>query len=254
MTSDKVISSILSIINPVLNKRYNESISFPLEFTFCQVLERVKFNLESIKVLLDKGIDMHDHAIGLISRNLLTDFITTGYVIKLSNSEEEIDMKLYALYNSDLKKVDSLLKTLKKADFVSNDELNVINEKYSNDNKVIRDYCIEYEIKSFPSINTIIESFIKSDLKDIWSDQIKRSYDIWIFYSKYEHLGWSSFDLTRNTSAEKANERLTSVLMKTLILLGSCLEILKEKKGLTDSMELLKQIKRANVYPFECRT
>ena len=245
MTSDKVISSILNVINPVLNNRSKASITFPLEFTFFQVLERIKFNLESIKVLLENGIEKHDHAIGLISRNLLTDFITTGYIIKLSSSEEDVYMKLYALYNSDLKKVDSILKTLKDAEFVNDDELKVLNEKYSNENhiyKVIRDYCIEFDVTSFPPVSVMIESFIKSDLKDNWSDQIKRSYDIWIFYSKYEHLGWNSYDLTRNTSAKKSNERLRSVLLKTLVLLGSCLEILKEEKGLADSIELLGQI------------
>jgi len=245
MKTIQVISSILKIIDPVLNRRNNETTDFPVEFTFTQILERIKFNLESMKVLVENGIAKHDHAIGLISRNLLTDFITTGYIIKLSASDEEIYVKLYALHNSDLKKIDSYLNLAKSAGFSDDTELDAFKMKYSDENhiyKTIRDYCIEFEVKNFPSMISIIELFIIADLKDRWADEIKRSYDIWIFYSKYEHLGWNSYDLTRNTSTVKADERLRNVLFKTSILLGSSLEILKEEKGLTDSIELLGQI------------
>ena len=88
----------------------------------------------------------------------------------------------------------------------------------------------------------MIKSIINAKLKDNWSDQIKKSYDIWIFYSKYEHLGWNSYVLTRNISKEQANERLRYILTTTIILLQICMEILNEQKGLSDSQNLFKRV------------
>ena len=244
MKPDLIITKILHIIIPVLKKDLDQKNNFPVGFTFYHVLERVRFNLESIQILAKDNIVKHDHAIGLISRNLLSDFIATGYIIKLSVSEDDYYSKLYSLYDSDLRKVDSFLNMYKKAGFIDDDELKKHNKKYSDENhiyKVIRDYCEEFDLKSFPSTRAIIEKFLKSDMNDPWVDQVQKSYETWILLSKYEHLGWYSYDVTINTDNEKAIERLNSVLFKTVILVGSCLETLKEEQAMKDSVDLMRK-------------
>ncbi len=62
---------------------------------------------------------------------------------------------------------------------------------------------------------------------------------MWIFYSKYEHIGWNSYDITRDASKDKATERLISILKKTTILLASCLETLKEDSQYKLASELV---------------
>lgn len=205
MKPNEIIEKILRITNPILSKNIDESNNFPVGFTFYHVLERVNFNLESIRVLVEDGITKHEHAIGLLSRNLLSDFITTGYIIRLSKSDDEFYMRLYSLYDSDLKKAKSFLNLYLDAGFIDNEEVEKYNEKFNDENNVfkkIRDYCLEFDIKKrFPPTNEIIEEFFKSGLNDLWAEQIKRSYDTWAFLSKYEHLGWHSYDFTRTVDS-----------------------------------------------------
>ena len=245
----ETIGSILGIINPVIEKDLAEKNNFPKGFTFFHALERIQWNLESIKTLAKENIVKHDHGIGLISRNLLSDFIVTGFIIKLSESEDDFYLNLYSLYNSDLKKTDSFLQMFKDAGYLDDAEIKNYNEKYLNDGhiyKVIRNYANEFELRGFPSTRAVIEKFLASDKDDVWISQIQKSYDTWVYLSKYEHLGWNSYDLTRKTDSKKANDRLNNVLFKTIILTGSCLEILGEKEALDEISEILKEYKRHN--------
>lgn len=249
MKAVKVIGKILEIIIPVIKNRENGEMNFPVDFTFFHVLERVRLNLESIQILVNDSILNHDHAIGLISRNLISDFILTGYVLKLSTSQEEYYTNLYSIYNSDLKKMDSIMKMFKDAGLISDNEMKKFDHQYSNDKhmyKIIRDYADEYDLKSFPSIRSIIEKFLKADKKDVWVNQVQNSYNLWVQLSKYEHLGWNSYDFTRKIDLKRTSNRLMSVLFKTLILTGSCLETLREEQALTEIMNLIDEYKEPN--------
>lgn len=241
MNSEKLIFKILTIIDPVLKRREKTSISFPLEFTFFHVLERVKCNLDAIKLLQVNGVGKYDHAIGLLSRNLLSDFITTGYVIKKSENEEDIYMKLYSLHNSDIKKLGAYFTVMNKAKVITDEDVHQIKNKMS-DNPIytlILDYCKDNDVKNFPVTASIISLFSDSNPKDQWANEIKNSYDTWVYYSKYEHVGRLSYELTRGTTNEKADKRLKGVLVKTLILAASCLDILKEEEAMSECLKLL---------------
>lgn len=243
METDVIISKTLTLVNSILSKDIDERNNFPIGFTYYQVLERAKCSLDSLQLLVSDSIVKHDHAIGLILRNLLSDFITTGFIIRLSKDEETHYVNLYSLHNSDLKKVDALLNMYKNQGYVNADDLKSYEARYSNDNhiyKVIRDYCEEHQVKSFLPTRQIISKFLESDKNDIWVDKIKQSYGLWSFLSKYEHLGWNSYDLTRGVKEKDADERLRSVLFNTLIMIGCCFEILKEQEALKKSLDLMK--------------
>lgn len=224
-------------------KDISEKNQFPKGFTFYQVLERIQYNLISIQSLVKEDIVKHDRGIGLISRNLLSDFIITGYIIKLSESEDEFYAHLYSLHNSDLKKMDAFVKMFEDAGLLENSKFSTYYDKYDRDNniyKVIRDYINEFAIKPFPSTKTIIELFLKSEQNDIWVRQIQQGYDLWVYLSKYEHLGWNSYDVTRNMNIAKATKRLESIIFKTSIMTASCLEILNEITAMGQVIELIK--------------
>jgi hypothetical protein len=243
MKVNQNIQEILSLINPVLSKELNSSIEFPVEFTFYHVLERVQMNLDSILVLTKDSIIKHNHAIGLLSRNLLSDFITTGFIIRLSKSEDEHYSNLYSLYDSDLKKADAFIKMYKDAGYIEENSYSEYNNRYSNENhiyKLIRDYRIEFGTKDFPATKSIIECFLKSDLTDAWALQIKKSYDIWTLLSKYEHIGWNSYDATREITETDILKRLNIVLLNTTIMIASCFEILKEENARITAMDMIK--------------
>lgn len=242
MENEKLINEMLNVIRPVLEKENGRKLDFPTEFTFFHVLERIRFNLQTIDLLIKTDIVLHEHAVGLCCRNLLSDFITTGFIIKQSKDQNEYYVNLYRLYYTDLRRTDSFFNMFSGAGFATEDEIKKYNEKKNDPNdiyKLVFDYAAEFELKQFPSNAAIIEQFIKSDGKDLWNREIINSYDVYTFYSKYEHLGWHSYSLTRSGNKEKLYERLHTVLSKTTILLSSCFEILKEDTELASTMAIM---------------
>lgn len=253
MEIENIIQKIKTIIKPVIKNRETLSINFPVEFTFLHVLERVDCSLESLGLLVKSDILTHEHAIGLISRNLLSDFITTGFILKESKSEEDFYCNLYLLHVADLNKGDDLINMYKEAKIITNEESQKYYEKISEPQSIyftIRNYAKENSLKSFPTTKSIIKKFLKSNSIDGWTQEIINSYDTWLFYSKYEHLGWYSHEFTRKVSKEKATERLKNVLRLTAILIGSCLEKLKEDQPLQESIKIIKILQGKKL---ECR-
>jgi len=248
MYPDEIIKRILEIINPIMNKHKSKDFAFPSVFTFFHVLERIKFNLESLDLLVSSDIIKYEHGIGLICRNLLSDFITIGFIVKLSKDEDEYYVNLYRLYYTDLSKAESFLNIYLKAGIASEEDKKTFQDKKNNPEeiyKLIFDYAAEYNIRKFPSNSSIIELFIQSKLNDQWATEVINSYDIWTFYSKYEHIGWSSYNFTRNTEKTIALQRLRSVLKKTTLLLSTCLDKLGESEFVIETNELAEIIYKA---------
>ena len=84
--------------------------------------------------------------------------------------------------------------------------------------------------KELPPVAQMFSSLATKE-KDIWINEILGAYDIWLFYSKYEHLGVNSYDLTRNLPEQEVSKRLQDILRKTSLLVASCLDMLKEEIG-----------------------
>lgn len=245
MYPNEIIKQILKIINPIMDKPKSKDLVFPTEFTFFHVLERIKFNLESLDILVNANIIKHEHGIGLICRNLLSDFISIGYIVKLSKDEDDYYVNLYRLYYTDLSKAETFLNIYLKAQIATDEDVKIFRDKKNSHeeiHKLIFDYAAKYKIQKFPQTSTIIELFIQSKLKEKWSTEIINSYDMWAYYSKYEHIGWSSYAFTRNTEKIKVVLQLQSVLKKTTLLLSTCLEKLGETELLVESNELIKII------------
>lgn len=235
MKQEKIIKEILVIIEPVLSKN-RKKLDAPYELAFYHLLERVGWNIESLSVLIRKDIIKHDHVIGLILRNMISDFIITGFIIFSELKDEVID-KLYSIFCSDIKNVDSFLKMFMEAGLFEEEEF----KKHKNSDKEIREYCDRNKPDKIPTIRRIIELVLKSELKDHWFKELLNSYETWVLYSKYEHFGWYSYKTTRNIDETKTINTINSVLRMTTILIGSCFEMLGEKKALKESIKLMEK-------------
>lgn len=251
MEAIAAISALRGIARPVLAAAGKQE-SFPVPFTFRLVLERLESSLGTLEVLVKDNALRHHHSIGLICRNILSDFITTGGIVKLPESEESRFEHLYALYYDDLRRTDNFVKLFEEGSVLTREEAQRYSEKHAMPDsmyKVIRDYVREYDTKQFPSTTSIIKSLLTRGQEDPWLIELHRSFDIWTYYSKYEHLGWYAYELTRNLNQKKATTRLLSVLRLSALLQSSCLEVLGENKAYEESFEVYRKLFEATNQP-----
>ncbi len=233
------IEELLFIVEPVLKRHTGSEISFPIEHTFLIILERAESNLFSLKYLLADDTLKHDHAIGLISRNLLSDFFLCSYLFK--SSIGAVENELYKLHYADLKKVDSLVTLYSKHGAISEEEfLSYEKERTENIAGIIRRVIVERELKdAFPNNREIIEQMLKKKDNDAWALEIIRAYPVWTFFSKYEHFGWNSYQLTRNKTNVEMVRRLNDVIRMSSIMIGGCFETLKEKEAMGQAVNIM---------------
>lgn len=239
MNIQQSISRILEIIssNDDLNK---EDLDFPVEFTFYHLLERIKDNLISLELLSKNELVLHDHVIGLIIRNILSDFITTGYIILESKDLDELTDKLIAHLNADIRKMDTHIETLKVHNYIDAEKYETIKNKYSQNNSIteyIRNQSAELKEKKTPNNKMIFETFLQSENQLQWNQKIIDAYDLWLFYSKYEHIGWFSYEFTREINHNKISNNIKFTLLCTIIMTGSCYELMNNENALSQTIE-----------------
>jgi len=235
---------------------------FPVPFTFWLVLERLGSSLGSLELLLGTDPLQHHHATGLVCRNILSDALTTGYLIKSTailndrpqdpdrpstedpatpsaTVQERLHEKLYALYHDDLRRTDKFVEIFREAGILSEEGAKHYREKNAMPNgmlKLIRDHAEEFGIKSFPSNMAMIKSLLKLDPQDAWIRELQLAFDNWTYFSKYEHLGWHAYELTRDLNKNMFMSRLKSVVRLAALSMSSCLEMLEEQDAMEKSM------------------
>ncbi len=244
MVPEKTIAEIQRIAQLVLKADLEKKVDFPVTFTFMLTLERLDRVLDSLSVLIHQGMWKHEHSIGLLLRSILSDFIPIAYMVKFSRLEE-LEGNLYSLYKSDIKKVESHIERFRKGGLVTEEEADRYRVNISQEDamhKLVKDYCAEHEVKSFPSNGTIADTALSAQPASGLAKKIQQAYDLWFYFSKYEHIGWYSFDLTRRPDKRILESRLCDVLRIGVILLGMCVEMLKHADGLKDVQALLKQV------------
>ncbi|MGI8893578.1 MAG: hypothetical protein ACR2GN_08975, partial [Bacteroidia bacterium] len=152
MLSLKIISQLWIIVDKrIINGTNN--LNFPHHFTYYLVIERIHCSIYSLQTLLLDNAIHKNHAIGLIARNLLTDFLSIGYLTLTSKTSEELFMKLYALHNDCLMRVDKTFNKFFNHGVLSDKDLNEYNNRYREGTLYyqIRSYCEKYKPKPFPS-------------------------------------------------------------------------------------------------------
>jgi hypothetical protein len=242
MKTEEIIKEMLEIINPVVNKNINMQWMLPYNFTANLVLGRIKSNLCSLQALIKDDLVKHELGIGLICRNLLTDFITIGYILSFSD-DTKIRSKIFGFYNYGMKKTDQYVKYHEQNENKKNEYFEKYNDEKSY-RKLIRDAHNKsvYKVENFPSTTEIIKELKKSNKNDTFSNEIKGSYSIWNHFSKYEHFGIDYFFLKNGDTSDEKRNILEKVLFKTSMLTVACLEGLKEDVAWEKSANLTSKI------------
>lgn len=240
----ETIIKIQNIVAPVLLRENEYKEKFPIGFTFNHFLERTNYSLTSLKILLSNNIIENDHAIGLIGRNILSDFLTVSYIIAKSLSVED-DKVFYSLYKSDLDKMNSYLTLSEKYNLISPSEIQDIVNIYSDENLIyqkIKSYNKNFKVSPFPSIKNIAEQFMNVYKNHVLAAKVIQSYDIWLLLSKYEHIGIHSYTLTRPINIETLSLRAKFILSFAALTIGCSLSELKEQSAFSDIMKIYEKL------------
>ncbi len=129
MIPEEIINKMFDIIHPIINRKKLKTLDFPVDFTFFHALERIDNNLQTLNLLIKNDIIKYKHTIGLVCRNILSDFITTGFIVLISKDLDDFHVNLYRLYYNDLLKSESFLNLYVKAGLATEDDLTKYNNK-----------------------------------------------------------------------------------------------------------------------------
>jgi hypothetical protein len=229
MKHHEIIAEMLSIISPVLQNENKEREQFPVGFTFNLVLERLEFNLYSLETLTKSNREKHDFGIGLLCRNILSDYMLIAFII--ANSKKNDDKYFYSYIYSDVKKTEDYINISEIHGLTDGEDYSDLRATLQKFTNLIKQYWEGVETKGpikIPTTKEIFINFRTENIKHPFSKSVKDAYDIWLEFSKFEHLSLSYYMITRKIPKEKRHFQLRSVLSMAIFLAGACLEELKE--------------------------
>jgi hypothetical protein len=163
---------------------------------------------------------------------ILTDFITLAYVVNFSNLEE-LESTLYQIYWSDKELVDKHMKRFFDAGVLSveqHDEYIINAKQQGSIQQIVNEYYLNNEPKRFPAFAQILDKVFRVKPMKPLAVEIRNAYDQWFLLSKYEHMGWHSFALSRTLEVKVVEVRVRRTLYYSLLLLQICLDMLDEKE------------------------
>ncbi|AWV98309.1 hypothetical protein [Arcticibacterium luteifluviistationis] len=188
----------------------------PVEFVNFQVLERVFQNVKTIEFLFARRREFH-HALALLQRNILTDFILMAYLSIDMKDVGTKEKRYFSLLKDDINKTKSSLeKTPTDIDFFNEHELV----------KQINRICEEEEIKTIRSTGVLVMEMLK--VKADHNVTITEAFDSWTYFSKFEHLGLMSYFVKSNTSEDVFLKELGTVIRLSFWLIGNSFEEIGE--------------------------
>ncbi|HOZ41432.1 MAG: hypothetical protein IPO05_19245 [Flavobacteriales bacterium] len=258
------IEELRSIVRPFIAAHPSKSMPI-VEWTFLHALERVDRNLHSIHTLVKEDLEAHEHGIGLLSRNLLSDFLIIGHAVR-SSTQLTIEAELMPLFRSDIEKVEAheerynrnkQFTTEEYLDYPIGGRLNrtigdIVADYYKANPEPIDPamscpHCKtkrpkKVTKKRWDSNADIAEKAMKMKPPSALAVNLWRAYDQWFYYSKYEHIGWHSFVLTRSNTVEMMEARLRRILLRTSVLMGLCFDMLEHREELERSMSIVQRL------------
>jgi hypothetical protein len=221
------INEILKIIDPVIEKYQKlDQKEFSETLTNVHAIERFKWNLDSLYALINEDTVKHNHAIGLVIRNILTDSYTMAYIMHYNSDGIEESRKLYGMYKDDLDKYGEFFKLMHENDHISKVEYDkFVNIQNSSEYgfKKLNAHIDNNSIKKIDSTSQIVKKLLTNrkqqkhkNINNLY-DMLNRSYAAWNKYSKYEHMGYYSFIFSRNRNHPLFQEKLTNDIHEILI-------------------------------------
>lgn len=239
------IPDILKIIDPIVAKYSNlDPRDYSETHANIHVVERLKWNLDSLYILLINDVIKHHHAIGLIIRNILTDCYTMTYIKHYNSDGISEERKRFGMYKEDLDRYDQLLNLLYENGIFTEDDHNAFLRMQADEEfpiKRLKEFIEANNIKPINSTNTIVRKLLTNrkeqkhkNINNLY-DMLNRSYFAWNIYSKHEHIGFYSYLFSRNRDAKVIQRRFLSdlhqILIASLWLISYNLDELGESKA-----------------------
>lgn len=235
--TDQLISltSDLSNLSSKVNERYSKrtSLLFPNEHTFVHYVERIEANSQSIHCLLQKlqsNLNI-ENSIGLLLRSNLVDYFNAAFIsIGRTQSEKEWIDRVCIVNYDQLKKLRGYIK-IGWLDIPNNEKGNVILNEHIETLTNMVDINLD-KIK-LPTPQQIVEEMLTNN---IFKQFAKSVYDIFKYYSQYEHFGMLT-PFMQKQDLKLDLERIKYGLyftFKTLELCCQNLKIDQEIEGLDD--------------------
>lgn len=246
MSVNKIIDLSIGVLEPLIEKEYGENLEFPSKLMFFHTAERILKNLYSLELLTKEISFKTEQGISLVLRNMLSDIIVNSFVINNSKDFNDSDNLFTSLIHSDFKKLESYFKCLQDHEIITEDEFNDFWKENNLD--AIKHYVFsrykKNELKKFPNNKIIFESLVskKSTTSKTWKKDIIDAYDMWVLLSKYEHIGWNSYKITRSIDSEKIKLRVLMTIKLSISLSGNIFEYLDEDYNPKELLEVYKKI------------
>ncbi|MEZ5013666.1 MAG: hypothetical protein R2794_05190 [Chitinophagales bacterium] len=218
--------------------------SFPVKFLYFHGMERLYQSLNTIILILRGKPFDHGHALGLVMRNIISDFLILSYIYhKPKGEEERIDLA-YDLYRSDIATNDRYIDYAYKNGMLNEELYNNYKNMHTADGSLIKLIKDSSSNMRFASMKDISEYFASQDESEIIASLVVKAYDYWALFSKNEHIGWNSYNFTRPVNNSMLVQWLYTVVdyIATLTLL--CCDILEEKEKALSINESFKEFRK----------
>ena len=188
-------------------------------------------SLKSALYLLQQYEPTFDHALGLIFRNILTDFFLVMNIRYNTNGREEIDWVMEGYFIDCETKIDKYVALAKESELTTVENIKKATENL-NDKATISGVIREkkqnrkIESKSFQT-STLFKNLLKNPgVENHIKKEINNAFDLWKFYCQYEHFGLKSSEVTRNVSEKMFNSRIESIIIYSILSIRTCLTAL----------------------------
>ena len=218
--------------------------TFPVKFLYFHGLERLYQSVNTIILIIrGKPVD-HAHAIGLVMRNIISDFLILAYIYhKPKNDEERIDLA-NDLYRSDIATNDRYIEYAYKIGMLNQEMYNNYKNLHTDDGsiiKLIKDSSLNVR---FATMKDISEYFASQGEADIIGSLVVKAYDYWALFSKNEHIGWNSYNFTRPVNNSMLIQWLYTVVDYIVTSTLLCCDILEEKEKAFSINEAFKAFRK----------
>ncbi len=201
------------IIQVILEK--DEYLIEPKRF-FYTLIHKMNSSLDAANIFVrnfDSKPNYHP-ALFIILRSVLNDIILAEYIISNTSNDNEKKQLINRIY---FDHIDNVIKSCEKTLPILHNWNIAEKEKKINDLKEHKKKYFDKDgkalLKPFPtSPNLIIRKIFADKIKTENSDLLKIAYDLYSVFSKFEHFGELSFDLTHKGYDEDSQEDLRSEL------------------------------------------
>ena len=209
-------------------------------FIIVYLIRRISVNLSSINHLLTELNVFREceHSIGLLLRTNLTDFLLILFLIE-KKGEDEYAKILYSVLYDSFPFIFSGFKAMKDSGVISEEKMSKnidsFNEEYNWLAKKIGIGMGERNDLSF-----MPTSLFKTVAQNPKTKDLSKAYDIYTLYSKYEHFGFFSHEVSQEKGSGEFRRMEVAIWFSITGLSKAFLSI--EKKDISDQIKGISEL------------